>query len=196
MPKKVLGAGLLGGVVLTVWMLVVDGLFGFQARIDMKQMRAERQVYETLREYIVEPGRYICNPALTSEGRFPPGEPVFGVVYGGVGHEAAGRQMLAGTVLFFLAPIVGAWMLSQTSARVVSSYPRKVLFFVAIGLLFALFADLRNFGIGSYPAKDAILLAINHVIVWTLAGLVVAWRVKPEHADSGSADGSLGPVSA
>jgi hypothetical protein len=122
--------------------------------------------------------RYIVNPELTPERRFPEGEPVFSVLYGGVGHEAAGGFMLVGLVVFFLAPIIAAWMLSQTSTRVLASFPRKVLFFVAIGALFVVFADMTDFGIGSYPARDAILFAINHIVVWTLVGLVVAWRVK------------------
>jgi len=92
--------------------------------------------------------------------------------------------MRVGLVMFFIAPIIGAWMLSQTSTRVMSSYPRKVLFFVAIGLLFAIFTDLTNFGIGGYPVKDAIVLAINHIIVWTLVGLVAAWRIRAERTDA------------
>jgi hypothetical protein len=180
MAKKVIVAGILGGVVLMVWTLVVNGILGFQARIDMKQIAAERVVYETLKEHIVEPGRYVCNPELTLEGRFPDGEPVYSILYGGVGHESAGASMLVGLVVFLLAPLIGAWMLSQTSERMMSSFPRKVLFFAAIGLLFALFSDLMEFGIGSYPVQDAVLLGINHVVVWTLVGFVAAWRVKTE----------------
>ena len=179
MLKKVISAGVLGGLVVIVWTFLVNGLFGFQARIDMKRIPGEREVYEMLKAHIVDPGRYSINPGLTSDGRFPGGEPVFSVLYGGVGHEAAGRLMLLGLVVAFIASILGAWMLSQMSARILSSYPRKVLFFVGLGLLFAVFIDLTNFGIGSYPAKDALLLALNHIIVWTLAGLAVAWRIKP-----------------
>jgi len=73
MRKKVISAGLLGGVVLIAWTFVVNGILGFQARIEMKQIAAERVVYETLKEHIVDPGRYICNPELTAEGRFPGG---------------------------------------------------------------------------------------------------------------------------
>jgi hypothetical protein len=184
MMKKAISAGVLGAVVLVVWTFVVNGVLGFQAGIDMKRIAAERQVYETLKEHIIDPGRYICNPELTSEGRFPEGEPVFSILYGGVGHESAGGLMLVGFVAFLFAPIIGSWLLSQTSERVLSSYPRKVLFFFAIGLLFAIFGDLRNFGIGGYPATDAMILAIYHIIVWTLVGLVVAWRLKPERASA------------
>ena len=143
----------------------------------MRQVVAERQVYAALREHIVDPGRYTVNPAPTADGRFPGAEPVFGVFYGGLGHEAAGRLMLVGLAVALVAPIVAAWVLSQMSSRVLSSYARKVAVFVAIGLLFALVTDLASFGIRSYPPGDALKLAARHVVDWTLVGLVIAWRI-------------------
>jgi hypothetical protein len=148
--------------------------------MDMNQIPNESLVYETLKANIVEPGRYTCNPEPTPDGRFPQGEPVFGVLYSGVGHESAGGLMLFDFFSLLLAPIIGAWMLSQTSQRVMSSYMRKVLFFTAIGLLFALFSDLMNYGIGNYPLNNAIILAVHSIVVWTVVGLVVAWRMKPD----------------
>lgn len=181
--KNVIGAGLLGGVVLILWTFVANGVFGFQSRIDMRQLSAEAQVYETLKEHVRTPGRYTVNPQLTAEGRFPDGEPVFSVLYGGVGHEAAGSQMLLGLVLFLLTPVIGAWMLSQTSVRVLSSYGRKVLFFTAIGLLFAIYGDLTSYGIGNYPLIGALAFGAYHIVTWTLVGLAVAWRIRPRQAD-------------
>src|SRR4030042_2036396 len=107
--KKVIIAGLLGGLVLIIWSFVVNGIFGFKSRIEMKQIPNERQVYEILKQNIVEPGRYICNPELTLNEFFPDEEPVFSILYGGVGHEAAGEQSLIGLLLFFIAPMIGAW---------------------------------------------------------------------------------------
>lgn len=63
--------------------------------------------------------------------------------------------MLVGFFVFFRAPIIGTWMLSQISGRIMSSYPRKVLFFAAIGLLFAIFTDLTNSGISITLIADA-----------------------------------------
>lgn len=177
MAGRVIGAGLLGGVVLMLSAFVVDGLLGFRAGIDMQRVAGEPQVYAVLKEHIVNPGRYTVNPEPTSDGRFPEGEPVFGVLTGGVGHEAAGRLMLVGLVMFLVAPMIGAWLLSQMSGRVLSSYGRKVAVFVAIGLLFAVFTDLASFGIGGYPLRDALKLAARHVADWTLVGLVIAWRI-------------------
>ena len=170
-----------------VWTFVVNGILRFQANIDMKRIPAEREVYELLKEHIADPGRYIFNPEVTPEGRFPDGQPVFSVLYGGTGHESAGGLMWVGLAVFLLSPMIGAWMLTQTSERVKSSYGRKVLFFVAIGLLLALFGDLTRFGIGSYPAKDAIAFAVNHVVAWTLVGLVVAWRIRLPKTGAGAA---------
>ena len=76
--------------------------------------------------------------------------------------------------------MLAAWMLSVTSVRILCSYPRRVLFFTVIGLLFAVFGDLMQFGIGGYPLKAALLLALNSIIAWTVVGLVVVWRIKPE----------------
>jgi hypothetical protein len=178
MLKKVAVAGLLGGVVLMVWTFLVNGILGFNARINMKQIPNERRVYDVLKEEIVEPGRYTCNPELGAEG-FPADEPAFSILYGGMGHGAAGKMMLIQLPLFFLAPMIGAWLLSFASREVLSSYGRKVLFFSLIGLLFAVFGDLTRSGIGGYPLQSALILAAHSVIVWTVVGLAVAWRMKP-----------------
>jgi hypothetical protein len=78
--------------------------------------------------------------------------------------------------------MIAVWMLSLTTPRVLFSYPRKVLFFMAIGLLFAVFGDLMNFGIDKYSLNDALLIAANDILAWTLVGLVVAksFRLKPD----------------
>jgi hypothetical protein len=179
MLKRVIVAGLLGGVVLVVWTFAANGILGFRSNIDRKPIRHERQVYECLKGNIVEPGRYVSNPELAASHTFPGEEPVFGITYSGLGHGSAGRLMRIQLGLFCLAPTIGAWMLSLTSRKILASYPRKVLFFVAIGLLLAVSGLLTNYGIDSYPLTDALLLAAYDVIAWTLVGLVVAWRMQP-----------------
>jgi hypothetical protein len=179
MLKKVIVSGLLGGVILIAWAFVVNGILGFKSSVDMKPISDERQVYEILKANIVEPGRYICNPELSVSGSFPSEEPVFSIHYSGMGHESAGGLMLFQVVVFLLAPMIAAWMLSATSGRILASYPLKVLFFAAIGLIVAVYGDLVQFGIDSYRLGDALMLAAYDVVAWTLVGLVVAWQIKP-----------------
>jgi hypothetical protein len=183
MSKKIILSGLLGGLTLIIWMVVISGIFGFRSMIDMKQIPDDRQVYELLKSHITEPGRYLCNPELTSERIYPEGKPVFSILYSGLGHEAAGEEALFGLLFAFCSTIIGAYLLSLTSDKIISSYPRKVLFFTIIGLLIAIFSDFNNYGIDGYPFGDALLLGINDLFAWTVVGLVVAWYFKPQAAN-------------
>jgi hypothetical protein len=179
MTRRILLPGLLGGLVMVVWAFVVNGMLGFNASINMKPIPEERLVYEVLKQHVTEPGRYACNPAITESRVFPDGEPVFSVLNGGVGHEAAGALMLAQLPVFFILPILAVWMLSHSGIRILSSYGRKVLFFSAIGLLIGVSGHLTDFGIGSYPLQNAVVLTAHDTALWTVAGLVMAWRIRP-----------------
>jgi hypothetical protein len=179
MFRRVILPGLVGGLVLIIWTFLVNGIFGFKSGIDMKQIPDERVVYEVLKEHVTEPGRYTCNPEVIPERGFPGNEPVFSVLYGGVGHEAAGRLMLVHLPLFFIAPIIVAWMLSVTSRRVLSRYVRKVMFVAAVGLFLAVFVRLSDFGIGTYPAKDALVLALHDLVLWMVVGTVMGGMIRP-----------------
>jgi hypothetical protein len=180
--KRVIVAGLLGGVVIMVWMILVNGILGFNSRINMKRLSDERAVYEILKNNITEPGRYVCNPEGTPTG-YPPDEPVFSILYGGMGHEAAGRNMLIQLPFFFIAPMVAAWMLSATLKKTVESPLRRTAFVACIGLLLGVWGHLGNYGIGGYPLESTIALMVHDIVLWALVGLVLAWRIRPE-ADS------------
>lgn len=177
MWKNILVAGLLGWLVLLAWGFIVNGVFGLNASINLNKLEAERQVYDVLLEHVEEPGRYVVNPEVNPERGFPGSEPVFSILYSGAGHESAGAFMYARLAVNFLIVVIAAWLLSQASDKVLGSYPRKVLFFTAIGVLFALFMDFGNAGIGGYPVRDAALLAFIHVVMWTAVGMAVAWRL-------------------
>jgi hypothetical protein len=96
-----------------------------------------------------------------------------------MGHETAGGVMIAGIFVMLVLPTVSAWLLTQASDRVLMSFPRKVFFFFVVGLLFALFSDLNKYGIDGYPLRDILMLGAHDIAVWTVVGLVIAWRIKP-----------------
>ena len=179
MLKKVIIPSIWGGIVLFVWTILINGFLGFNSRMNMNRIQNETQVYEILKENIEEPGRYSVNPQITSERRFPEGEPVFSVLYGGLGHEAAGWIMLVQLPIFFLVPFIATLLLANFSDNLLKIYKRKVMFFTGIGVLIAFFKDLMNFGIGDYPFSDALIFAFHDILLWTIIGLVVAWRIRP-----------------
>jgi hypothetical protein len=178
MSKRVVISGLAGALVLVVWTFVLNGVLGFHARLNMRQVPNERAVYEVLKSTIKEPGRYLLNPALTPDGRFPENEPVFGVHYGGVGHEAAGVGVLLGLAQYLVGPMLGTWMLSKASRSFRSRFANRASFFVAIGVLVAMASDVGSFGIGGSPWPVALLSAAATVVTWAIVGLAVAlsWR--------------------
>jgi hypothetical protein len=180
MLKKVIIAGLIGGLTLIIWAILINGFFGFRYRIDMKKAPNESQVYQILKENITEPGRYLCNPALNESNMFPENQPVFSILYGGMGHEAAGPvSVILDFIYAFVTATLCAWLLSLTSERIISSYPRKVFFVVIIGLLFAFFSDIKKYGIGNYPLNDTLIMTFHNIILWTVLGLVISLFIKP-----------------
>ena len=177
--KRIVLAGLLGGAVFLVWFIIVDGILGFKRGIEMKQLSTERSVYTFLTEHVTEPGRYVCDPEVLPEQRFPGEDPIFVVQYSGLGHADAGQEMLVGLVIMFLAPFLGAWVLANASSRVLSGYGRRILFLLGVGAVMSLFGIMTRFSIGGYPLGDTLALTLHDLVVWIVAGLVIAWLVKP-----------------
>lgn len=161
--------------------ILINGFFGFKYRIDMKHVPDEVTVYQVLKQHIAEPGRYLCNPPLTASGTFPENEPVFSILYGGMGHEAAGILSTVWQFIFaFFAATLSAWLLSLTSEKTLTNYSRKVFFVFLIGLTITVFSDSDNYGIGNYPLGDTLILAGNNLFQWIILGLVTALFIKPK----------------
>ena len=180
MLKKIILSGLIGGITLMLWTFLVNGVLGFKYRIDMNQVPNEAQVYQILKQNIVDPGRYICNPALTESNIFPENEPVFSILYGGMGHEAAGPiSIILDFIYAFITAALCGWLLSFTSEKIISSYPRKVFIIILIGLIFAVFADLKKYGIGNYPLNETLIMTLHNIILWAVLGLVIGRIIQP-----------------
>jgi len=181
MTRKVITAGIVGGLTIIVWTILMNVVFGFRYRLEMKQIPDEATVYQVLKQNVVEPGRYLCNPPLNELHMFPENEPVFSVLYAGIGHEAAGPVSVFLDFLFaIVTATLCAWLLSLTSEKVLSGYLRRVSFVLVIGLLFAFFSDSKKYGIGNYPLNDALILALNNFVIMALVGLVISLFIKPE----------------
>ena len=180
MIKKIIIAGLIGALTIMIWTIILNVLFGYKNRIDMKMVPNEAQVYQILKQNIKEPGRYLCNPAITEFYKFPDNEPVFSILYGGIGHEAAGPlSEIISLINAFITAALCAWLLSLASEKVISSYPRKVLFIILIGLVIAVFCDIKKYGIGAYPLRDTLIMTVHDIILWTVLGLIISLFIKP-----------------
>lgn len=162
-----------------IWLIVADGILGLKRNIEMSQLPDERVVYAFLSEHVSEAGRYVLNPEVLPDQRFPGDVPIFAVHYSGLGHDDAGQELIIGLVIALLAPVVGAWLLGNASTRVLSRYGSRVLFLATVGIVVALLGISARFGISAYTLGDAVALGVHDLAAWVVAGLVVAWKVGP-----------------
>ena len=158
---------------------VVNGIFGFTARLALRPVPNEAEVYALLKASVVEPGGYMVNPPVVAGQGYPWNEPVFGLHYSGFGHEAAGRLQLLQLLVLLAATTLAAWIASMAGGRVLATYGRRLGFFMLMGLWLAVFSDLPRYGIGAHPWPSAVAFAAFDLGLWTLAGAVMAWRLRP-----------------
>ena len=177
MSKRILIAGMLGGVALLVWTGVVNIVFGYTVRTQMTPIPNERAVYDLLTSLHLTAGTYLANPAPVN-GMFPDGAPVFSIRCAGFGHEAAGLMMLIDLTRWIAGGVIAAWLLSQASSRVLAHYVTRVGYVTAFGALTVVMAILPEWGIGGLPASLVWLIAANHLAGWLACALVIA-RLTP-----------------
>jgi hypothetical protein len=177
--RRVLIAGLVGGIVLIAWFVVADGILGFKRSVEMSSLGEEREVYAFLAQHVTTPGRYVCNPEVSPGAGYPGDAPIFAVQYSGLGHADAGQEIIVGLVAALLACTAGAWVLAHASSAIMSRYRSRVLLVVVIGVIAALLEVVGRFGISGYALGDALLLGVHDLAGWALAGLAIAWVVRP-----------------
>jgi hypothetical protein len=191
--KRVLFAGLSGGMVMLTWLFVTNAVLPFKSNLIHRVLPLQDQleVHEALKKNIAEPGTYSI-PYLSreEEDRFPDyrNQPVYTVIFEEYAHsgEGGGGGVMSSIPVIllavFLPPLLATWMLSMASPAVLSRYSRRVLFVVAMGVIIALNDDVLQMSFGP-QAKDYLsFLAINNLVAWTLTGLVIARMMRSEKA--------------
>ncbi|MBL8140757.1 MAG: hypothetical protein JNM38_06595 [Acidobacteria bacterium] len=179
MPTRVATAGTLGFLVFTAWTFLINGVYGFTARLSMHQVADEAAVHQVLAQHITAPGAYVVNPTLTGSHRFPDATPVFGVTYSGMGHDAAGRLMLVDLARELLVMLLAAGLVGAASSRVRARWTSRLAFVVAVGLVQVLASDLARIGIGGWPTATALAMAGFHLVGWLLAAFTIAAVIGP-----------------
>jgi hypothetical protein len=189
MKKDVLVPGLLGGIVMLVWLFVTNAVLPFKSNLvhQVIPLAPQLEVHEALKDNITAPGTYSI-PYLSreEEARFPDyrSQPVFSIVYEGYTHGGSGggsiMTSLPVTILaVFIPPLIAAWMLSLASPAILAKYSRRFLFVAVLGVIVALYDDVLQMAFGPQPEDYLIFLAINNLIAWALTALVIAGRMRP-----------------
>jgi hypothetical protein len=178
----VLLAGLLGGAVAFLWLFTTNAVLPYKSSLIHKIAPNQLVLHQALKENITEPGTYSC-PYLSraEEDQLPDyrNQPVYTIIYQGYTHGGTGAApMIFPLFIPFAVAVAAAWMLSVTTESFRSKFYRRFLFVALIGIIVSLYSDVLQMSFGPQPRDYLAFLAVNDLITWSLAGLVIAWRVR------------------
>jgi len=179
MKKNVIVTGLLCGILLFIWMIISNAILPFRSSIIMKSFPEQKEIHALLKDKINETGIYNIpygREEIFSDFPNYGDEPIFQIVYTGTTHNTAGSSLPIQVLLVFVVPLLAAWLLSESSDKILSSFMLRFLFVFVIGLLIAIFNYLNNV---FYPTPLIIYTFIHTLLSWALAGLFIALRIKP-----------------
>lgn len=176
MKMRILIAGVVSVVVLFAWSFVANAILGMRPSVTMHRPANEAEVYDVLSKNILSPNGYVVQSAANVQG--PTTDPVFAVRNSGLTHADAGLTMVWHLMLWLIASLLVAELLSVTHQRILRSYPRKVLFVATCGLVIATLSELSQFDIGGLPLRSAGVLALSSFVGWVLAGLGMAKVIR------------------
>ena len=180
MAGKTISTVFTGCFTLIVWAGLINGIQGFRYLINVKKAPELATVDNSVKEHIAEPGRYLCIMPFKVENIYPEGMPVFSVIYSGTEHKATiPLEIIIPYLLTIISIFICALLLSPVSDKIVPGYPRKILFVLLIGFLFAALSNSEKYGICPYHPEDTLIFILHNIVMWMLIGLMIALSIKP-----------------
>jgi hypothetical protein len=85
---------------------------------------------------------------------------------------------IRGFILYFISAFVAAVLLMMTLAQN-PSFWRRVTFVMLLGLFAGFVGPFSEWNWWNFPFGFTIVNVIDLCVTWFLAGLVLAWRIKP-----------------
>lgn len=188
--KRIVLAGLVGGVVYFVWGMAAWMFLGIHDT-SLQQLPDDSVVTGELTSRQLETGVYTV-PFTTdsTEMSDPESEfvkahnagPIYTIYYNKEGAPPMGPDtLISGLVIDLFAVGLAACLLSSALADC-RSYARRVGFVIGLGIFVALAAHGAYWNWMRFPTAYTIHFIVDSVIGWTLVGLVIAAIVKPTAA--------------
>ncbi|HJU89482.1 MAG TPA: hypothetical protein VJ672_08825 [Gemmatimonadaceae bacterium] len=185
--RRILLAGLFGGLAAFIWGALSWGVLPFQTA-KFADIPDEGLIAESLKARLTEQAVYhypSFPPASASaeeeaawQRRLQTGPVIPMLVYMPSGTKPL-PAALAGEILFDIAAAtVAAWLLSLVLPRL-AGFAARVGFVASLGILAALATHGSDWNWGMLPARYAVISSLDLAIEWLLVGLVLAWRLAP-----------------
>ena len=183
---RIVVAGFLGAIMLFLW-----GFFSWAIlplhKTTIHTLSNEDIIVAAFKAGNLETGTYMV-PGMAGESEASKkahsekmkSGPIAMIHYSTNGYEEVDvMYMLRGFLIEFLAAMMAASLLGKLSWSLASKFGARVRFVLMLGIFLAIATRLSDWAWLGYPAGFTISLIIDDIIGWALAGLVIAWRMKP-----------------
>ena len=185
--NRLIVPALITAVVVFIWMYISWAVIGWH-NIDMKTIK-DQAVIEQMKESLTEPGIYLYPGQPESETdagmeewieKFKAGPVVSFMVYHTNGFDPMNPMLfLKSFIINFIAAFIAGVLLMMTLAQN-PSFWRRVIFVMLLGMFAAFVGPFIEWNWWSFPTGYSMVNAIDLCVTWFFAGLVLAWRIKPE----------------
>jgi len=196
--KKILLAGVIGGIVLFVWGWLVWAVLPLHEG-DFKTLGNEEAVVDVLRSSAAEhavyavPGKPQETTGMSTEQRKAMMDewakkhqrgPVALIVYSPTGTDPMmTAQMILGLLIMMITAAMAAWFLSRSTAAA-SGYIVRVIFCGMLGVFASFVVHLMYWNWFYFPLNYTTAMVADTIIGWLLAGLVIGAIVKTPRSEA------------
>lgn len=188
MAKRVLLAGILGGILMFLW----GGLWHDQlptAFAGLRSLPAEQAVVSALKANVTEPGMYLFpgfgvpddapfaqkKAAMQNLEKNPPGGPQGVLIYDPVGTGLSAKMLATEATTNIVQGLLVAFLLAQVTLRRFSS---RLGFAFVVGLLASITTNISLWNFYRFPTSWIVSQIAFLIIGYFLVGIVVAAIVK------------------
>jgi hypothetical protein len=187
---RIILAGIAGGVVLFIWGALSHTVLPF-GEIGIKMLPNEAPVMAAMKSNITEPGLYFypgiegghsANEAEQAawEAKYKAG-PHGILIYHPTGNEPMPPSML---ITELVSNILAAILVALVLSWLICSFWGRVASAALFGVVSWLSVDASYWNWYGFPTNYFAAQAVDHVVGWFLAGLVIAWLIMPRDANS------------
>lgn len=192
--KRVLLAGVLGALTVFVWGAISWMVLPWHPAT-VHNIPDGEPVVEMLRDRDLLTGVYHYpgelhdedEPAAVTDAdrsawtdRYRRGPNVNLLVYSSEGSDPFAPATFArGFLLLLIAATLAAYLLSL-AAPSLPAYGQRVLFVALLGVFSAVVSRFEDWNWLLFPTDYTLVMAMDLVVGWLLAGLVIGWQIRPE----------------
>lgn len=186
--NRLIVPALLAAVVVFIWMFISWTIIGWH-NVDVKNLPNGDAIVEQMKASINEPGIYIYpgQPEEDSKtsmeewtNKYKTGPLVNFMVYNPAGTDPMNpMQFIKSFVINFIAAFLAGVLLMMTLAQN-PSFWRRVTFVTLLGLFAGFIGPFVDWNWWSIPTGYTIIGVVDYGVTWFFAGLVLAWRIKPD----------------